>query len=390
MIETQGDEREAIVREDSHIPVGLRRAILHFLAVASDLSISQGKPVCNMLVHTGPTTDEHDTVKRKIGEFLTRVQTDLSSATSAIEDELHDVWEGLYKTKNDINSFGEIMDFLRSRMPGVNVIVLNYQNHTSAYDEGLNIVIGGNTLGRGVTFPGLQIVYYCRNPKIPQVDTSWQHARIFGYDRDPGLCRVFSPAPLIKHFREFNDSYNSLFETLQQKGPQGISILSPRGTRPTRPSVVLKDGLLDVSGNVNYFPTLPTDSSLNKLDERLGTGNYDKEISLAEAKEILDAVSIEEEDTWNSRSFPACVDALKGNSPQMSCKLIVRTGRSIKKDTGTLLSPPDRQMGMQHKDKLVLTMYRIKGEKVQGWNDRPLWVPNIKFPVGVYFSSQME
>ena len=390
LVETKDNERDELVKEDKHVPTGLRKAALHFLVAASDLFTSQSKQVCTMLIHTGSLTREHRTVSRKVEEFLEGVKNDLLSGASTLEHEFRDAWTELSKTKEDISDFKAIMDFLRSDMPTVNIIVLNSKSPDDAvYDKGLNVVIGGNTLGRGVTFPGLQIVYYCRSSKKPQADTSWQHARIFGYDRDPGLCRVFSPYPLIKLFRDLNDANNALFETLQQNGPQGVSILSPRGTRPTRPSVVMKDGLLVISGNVNYFPMLPNDSSLSKLDEKLGTEKYERDISLAEAEGILRAVSIEKEDLWNSHSFPDCVNVLKNNSPQITCKLIVRTGRSIRKKTGTLLSPTDRQLGAQHRDQLVLTMYRINGEKSKGWNDRPLWVPNIKFPAGVFFSFQM-
>ena len=65
--------------------------------------------------------------------------------------------------------------------------------------------------------------------------------------------------------------------------------------------------------------------------------------------------------------------------------LIVRRERDIKKGTGTLLSPNDRDLGKRIIDKPVLTLYRIKGQKEKGWNDKPLWIPNIKFPDGIAF-----
>ncbi len=106
------------------------------------------------------------------------------------------------------------------------------------YDSGLNVLVGGNSLGRGVTFPGLHTVYYCRSSKTPQADTCWQHARIFGYDRDAGLCRIFTPEPLAKLFRELNEANNALFSILREKGPDAVHILTPAGTRPTRKNVL--------------------------------------------------------------------------------------------------------------------------------------------------------
>jgi hypothetical protein len=389
LIETEDNERDDLLKAE-HVPIGLRKAVLHFLVVASDLFLTKERPACSMLIHPGVKISEHSTVRTKVEKFLEGVKTDLIANSSTLEFDLRDAWEELSKTKTDIKPFDEIMRFLRADMPSVNITVLNSKTpEGSVYDKGLNIVIGGNTLGRGVTFPGLQIVYYCRSAKTPQADTSWQHARIFGYDRDPGLCRLFSPRPLIKLFRELNDANNALFSTLLEKGPQAVSLLTPKGTRPTRMSVVLKEDLMVIAGGVNYFPLNPTHTSLSALDAELGSKDMEKDISLDEAEKILRFISVEKSDLWNQHSFADCVETLK-KSAKYDCRLIVRTERSISKGTGTLLSPTDREMGAHFNDRLVLTLYRLKGEASKGWEDRPLWVPNIKFPNGTYFYYQLK
>ena len=50
----------------------------------------------------------------------------------------------------------------------------------------------------------------------------------------------------------------------------------------------------------------------------------------------------------------------------------------ISKVTGTLLSPTDRALGDDFPDELVLTLYKVTGNK--GWNGNQLWIPNIKLP----------
>lgn len=389
LIETQDNERDDLLKAE-HVPIGLRKAVLHFLIAASDIFLTKQKPTCTMLIHPGVKITEHSTVKTKVEKFLEGVKTDLIANSSTLEFDLRDAWEELSKTKIDIKPFSEIMAFLRVDMPSVNMTVLNSKTpEGSVFDKGLNIVIGGNTLGRGVTFPGLQIVYYCRSAKTPQADTSWQHARIFGYDRDSGLCRIFSPKPLIKLFRELNDANNALFETLREKGPQAVSLLTPKGARPTRMSVVLKEDLIVIAGGVNYFPLSPTHSGVSSLDKEIGLKDEEKDISLAEAEKILRLISVEETDLWNQHSFADCVETLK-QSAKYQCRLIVRTERSISRGTGTLLSPTDREIGSHFKDRLVLTLYRLKGEASKGWEDRPVWVPNIKFPDGTYFYYQLK
>jgi len=299
---------------------------------------------------------------------------------------MQDAWADLKSTKPDLSSVEEIVAFLHKGLPQINVVSLNSKSPDGAkYDSGLNVIVGGNNLGRGVTFPGLNTVYYCRSAKTPQADTCWQHARIFGYDREPGLCRIFSPPPLIKLFRELNEANNALFAILKEKGPRAISVLTPKGTRPTRSNVIKKDDLAILAGGVNYFPSFPTEKNLEKLDKLLGLENTDKNSNLDEILDILDLVKVEKSDPWQAHNFPNCIRALKESNKKQRCRIVVRTDRNIGKGTGTLLSPDDRELGKEYNDQHVLTVYRLRGESKKGWNDLPLWVPNIKFADGTCF-----
>ena len=60
--------------------------------------------------------------------------------------------------------------------------------------------------------------------------------------------------------------------------------------------------------------------------------------------------------------------------------LTVRIMHNIGKGTGTLLSPTDRKLGDEYPDALVLTMYKITGNRDKGWDGSQIWIPNIKFP----------
>lgn len=95
---------------------------------------------------------------------------------------------------------------------------MNGKNESTApeYSSGSNIIIGGNTLGRGVTFPGLHTIYYTRTSKKPQADTMWQHSRMFGYDRDPGMMKVFIDEPLYKLFADINATNNSIITQIER------------------------------------------------------------------------------------------------------------------------------------------------------------------------------
>jgi hypothetical protein len=82
--------------------------------------------------------------------------------------------------------------------------------------------------------------------------------------------------------------------------------------------------------------------------------------------------------------FKTCVDLLKETS-FINVKVYIRTNRSISKNTGTLLSPDDRLLSQQSSDETILFLYRLNGETEKGWNNKPLWIPNLKFPNNCIF-----
>ena len=126
----------------------------------------------------------------------------------------------------------------------IGILVLNsyssYEENTQ-YENGINILVGGNSLGRGVTIPKLQTIYYCRVAKNPQADTMWQHARMFGYDRDPELMRVFMPPKLFKLFSDINRTNRGIIRQIEKNSNgNDIKIVYPLGMQPTRKSVIDK------------------------------------------------------------------------------------------------------------------------------------------------------
>ncbi len=70
------------------------------------------------------------------------------------------------ETKKDISGFENIYNLTGEEMrnDNINILILNfiasYENNTK-YENGNNIIIGGNSLGRGVPFSQLQTIYYC-------------------------------------------------------------------------------------------------------------------------------------------------------------------------------------------------------------------------------------
>ena len=233
-----------------------------------------------------------------------------------------------------------------------------------------------------MTFPQLQTIYYCRVAKSPQADTMWQHARMFGYDRDPCLLRVFMPPKLFKLFSDINRTNNSIIKQIENSSNGcDIKIFYPTGLKPTRKNVLDKKAVGIYSGGVNYFPFYPVNKDVASIDMLLQSFGDDLyTVSLKLIKKVMEQLDSETADDWNAKAFIGFVNTLLATDPAAQGKLIVRRNRDIGKGTGTLLSPTDRNLGDTYPDDLVLTMYKITGNKAKGWDGTQLWIPNIKLP----------
>jgi hypothetical protein len=378
---TDNEEAQDILSDDEFPENYLKKALMTHLISAAHIMLTGGN-VCNFLIHPSQKIAQHKAFAEKIGEYLNEVYQSYDEAVTkeAFEAE----YSALKSTKPDIYPFDDIYSCIGSLLAedNVNVLVLNSESDFSEntnYDEGCNIIVGGNSLGRGVTFPMLQTIYYCRVAKSPQADTMWQHARMFGYDRDPGLIRLFMPPRLYKLFSDINTTNNSIIRQIETAfNGQEIKLYYPSGLNPTRKNVLDKKAVGIFSGGVNYFPFEPVNKSIATLDKMLEPfGEEINSVSLRFITKILEQMDSDAND-WDAQAFIGFINTIVATNPIAQGKLIVRRNRNIAKGTGTLLSPNDRALGESITDEVVLTLYKVTGEK--GWNGNMLWIPNIKLP----------
>lgn len=386
---TDNDEAEDILNDEEFPENGLKTALVTHLLTSAHVMLNKGT-VCNFLIHPSMKTTQHAGFAEKIGEYLNEIL--YSYEDDVTQSFFKSIYDGLKLTKSDMIDFDKAYEYIIDQMKNdkISILVLNsfssYEENTQ-YEKGINILIGGNSLSRGVTFPQLQTIYYCRVAKSPQADTMWQHARMFGYDRVPELMRVFMPPKLFKLFSDINKTNNSIISQIERLGNgNDIKIFYPIGLNPTRKNVLDKKAVGIYSGGVNYFPFYPINKDIVALDEMLSVFDNDVyTVGLKLIAKILDLVGSENED-WNSTVFKGFINSILAENPSAQGKLIVRRNRDISRGTGTLLSPNDRKLGEQYDD-VVLTIYKVTGNK--GWNGEKIWIPNIKLPEGcVYYSGE--
>ena len=261
-------------------------------------------------------------------------------------------------------------------------------------DEGFNILIGGNVISRGLTIPKLQTVYYCRSSKKPNADNFWQHSRIFGYDREKSLIRLFMPQYVYKFFTHLNDANNALIEQALNQNNDSYQFFYPDNVSPTRKNVLEKQ-LNVIKGGKNYFPLFPDEenfASVNKIVSYINncySPLVDSvfELSTEDIINVLESLGSFDKIDWSFDSFIKSVSTLSTKRPMTKNKLIIRYDRNLSKGTGTMLSPDDRRLVKSYKDDVVLTLYLIKGDKNKGWNGEDFWMPNFKLPESLDFWS---
>jgi len=354
-------------------------ATIHHL-FASVQSFAAGKNVCNFLIHPSVRKAVHSKFGNDVAKVLQQIREGWH--TDTIIKLCQDVYNEMSPTKAELLPFDSIRAEVSNMLEAekIRVLLMNGDGSVTSddYATGCNIIIGGNTLGRGVTFSGLQTIYYTRTAKKPQADTMWQHSRMFGYDRDPGTMKVYIDETLYKLFADINATNNAIIAQVE-KGVEDVKIYYPEGLNPTRKNVLDNKRVAVISGGTNYYPYDPQNASIADIDKLLASFADEEpyyQVSLRLMKEVFKHIVPSAD--FKQDAFVSLLDMFMAEKPTAQGILIVRRNRNVAKGTGALLSPNDWKLGGTFEDKVVLTMYQMTGDK--GWNGQKIWVPNIKLP----------
>ncbi|ENX3892064.1 Z1 domain-containing protein [Neisseria gonorrhoeae] len=372
--------------ESGEIAEGAKQALLSFLITCAEFALCD-KANCNFALHPSYKIQDHQAFSKKIQAFL----NDLVQAVNNGEDlagSFKESYLDLQKTKPDIHHFDEIYEKLTALLENkqISTLVVNSQTETDFdLEKGFNIIIGGNVIGRGLTIPKLQTVYYSRTAKKPNADTFWQHSRIFGYDRDKSLLRLYIPFDVYYFFVQLNQANNLIIGQAKNSGGN-IQVIYPKNINPTRKNVLKFDSINQIVGGVNYFPLHPNEDNLSEINKILPSILKDEiqsdlyQIDIEDLFLVLDKLGRYVPDDWNKEKFIAGVEALKAQRPSFKTYVLIKTGRKLSRATGTMLSEDNRKLGEKYPNDLFLTLYQVVGNKDKGWQGKDFWLPNIKLP----------
>lgn len=368
------------------IAEGVKQALHSFLLTCAEFALC-GKINCNFALHPSYKIQDHQAFSQKIQAFLNDLVQAINSGEN-LADNFKEDYLDLQKTKPDIHHFEEIYEKLTELLENKQIYTLVVNSQTESdfdLERGFNIIIGGNVIGRGLTIPKLQTVYYSRTAKKPNADTFWQHSRIFGYDRDKSLLRLYIPFDVYYFFVQLNQANNLIIE--QAKNSDGnIQVIYPKNINPTRKNVLKFDSINQIVGGVNYFPLYPNEDNLSEINKILPFILKDEiqsdlyQIDIEDLFLVLDKLGHYVPDDWNKEKFIAGVEALKAQRPSFKTYVLIKTGRKLSRATGTMLSEDDRKLGEKYPNDLFLTLYQVVGNKDKGWQGEDFWLPNIKLP----------
>lgn len=193
-------------------PAALAEACRWFLLATASRRVRSGERTdSSMLVHTSMLADTHVHTRRDVDAVIADIRSGLDSNRDEELGRLREQYETesarvpAAESGNAAVGFDELTPVLLEVVSEVRVIVDDHQSADRlAYVDGepqTVIVVGGNTLSRGLTLEGLCASYFVRTSKT--YDALLQMGRWFGYRAGyEDLCRIWMPDELSAWFRD--------------------------------------------------------------------------------------------------------------------------------------------------------------------------------------------
>ena len=292
------------------VPPGFAKSIDFFILSACARAAETGRwpdKGFKHLSHTSRLIDDHEIVVRQIEARMEEIR-------QAIRDETVEAFfaaadSELRRSISAAPQLANLIGPITSAMRQVEILRVNARADAPVYGPRLNFLVGGNILGRGLTIDDLLVTYYLREARVSQMDTVWQHARMYGYRRAYlAFMRVYLPLRLAARFQQIHLAEEQLRAALAQDNPSDpVLIRVPRAARPTRPNALEAASITTIAaGRAQIFPRyLRTDRTAaakvleilhrndvpTNIKERADRGTP---VSLVETLALIESVALED------------------------------------------------------------------------------------------------
>lgn len=377
-------------------PQSLVMALDTFVVGGTYKRSSQPDQNCAFLCHVSTRTSDHQYIERLLRQYKLDLADGLQARNPSLIQRLRKAYDDLSQSHAPLRKvpFDDLLEKIEFFSHGIAVKLVNGQTDEDvAVRSPLNLFVGGNKLGRGVTIKNLLVSYYGRNPRTPQADTVLQHARMYGYRRaDIGLLRLFLPQELHTVFRAIHRMETGLRDLIQQEpGEEFRGVYVEGSLSPTRRNVLVPGAIGAYTGGSWYNPAqIMRDTSvapaLREIDE-LVRNIRDKqyaEVPIATVRRIIELTRPEvnaSEHIWKS-------DAIAGSITQFASLLNQQTGyvyvdrdrevRANRRETAGIVT--GGEVNLVPSNRLTLFLLRMKPER----GETASWWPQLRFPPGRY------
>jgi hypothetical protein len=224
----------------------------YVVACSTRLARGQWKQHMTMLIHTSHLVAKHMELKQAFDEYVLNLKLDRQEGSEDLKERLKAIWERDFKPVTEQFKAAKLPDFLsvwKNSEKFIERLEVVMENHASeerlTYDRSdpfWGVVIGGNTLSRGLTLEGLTTSYFVRGSK--GYDTLLQMGRWFGYRPDyVDLTRIYVTEDLQAKFFHL--------ATVEQEMRDEIRTMAANRERP-----------MDVGLKIRTHPSLTVTSNL--------------------------------------------------------------------------------------------------------------------------------
>jgi Z1 domain len=396
-----------------NIPDGLRLALCCFFlaSIYKIQSEADEEAKYSFLAHICYKQDNHENLEKIISDFVVELDKALRGQSSPTKQEqalkwLKEAYDELSKTAPNLPPLDQLIEDLKHELRSAIPKVINANNPDKEphYNPGMNILIGGNRLGRGVTIEGLMVTYYGRDAKQKVMDTVHQHARMYGYRQQlKDVTRLFLPQHILEDFKAIHEADEGMRQAIGDD-PNNIK-LKPvwvgRKLQPTRSNVLNPAKIDAFTPGSHIFPQSPLykaadvrehTEALNKLLANYENNKY-YEVDIELLIQLISHLPSNHVsgEKWEDKRVKQALKAMKAEDVQKG-EIYVRKG---KKSEGLELQRKEpynwlsfgfvssrllTEAKSRYPDVPTLIISYQKGERSLGWDDQPVYLPMVILP----------
>jgi hypothetical protein len=409
------DEKFVLLGDGKQIPSGLKDAICFFVLAATTGYFKNGekwKPDDDqwdgykLLCHPSVKQKDHELVYKRVAEYIEGIIAHLlkEKQDADIERRFKEQYENLLRTAKNIPALRELLAVAGQYMPQREIHIINAKTTDDdlPYTPHFNFMIGGNSIGRGLAIKNLLVTHYVREPKIANMDTMYQHARMFGYRKKTlDYTRVFLPYQLYARFHGIYESDEGVREYIATNTDKNaaIPIEVDSGLRPTRQNVIDARATETILPGTQLYPDRPfygnaatrvREKILHRLSDIFPDyetkGKTGIDITSQEAMSLLKPIKTEAANTWSDKMVR---DQLRSIAGKFGDKVRLRFRKAPEAQGrefgGKRVLPTGVLSGDEFKDSQqvghpVLWIFEVADKTKELWGGETFVYPTVVFP----------